>query len=444
MKLNGICYQPAPSDFTPGHHAYFDSDYYNDDFEHLWSMKGRSDLYNMKQELSINFLHLYNWCTIRDHSSFLEECQRLGTRVGIPISNYTLGLVRDGQYGQAEQNIRNIVEQTLPYAPDVVVMWLIGNEYELEGFNIGHVMKVIELVVKYDTKNLRFSIPVSFKEKSLPTLREIKNAFDTHTTLQNHNHKLINCVNIFNKGGDITTFVSELYASEFRNTPLMLGEYGKDSHNVSPHEQSIWVTEQVKAVKNLTKSCDFFLGGCLFEYTEETWKPQKYDRHFGLFEVKESGQRETTRRCGHRYPVDTLVKKPVYDAIAKVIKDEFDGSCVPTTEPVVTSMYPSLSTEQVLPPPPRIGLGYQSPEGMVLPRPPVLTQQQLPPPPKLSPRLPRKEPEVTSQQTLPPPPKLSPRVPQAATQLPPPPKLPPVQNQTQLPPPPAIGVKALM
>jgi hypothetical protein len=306
-------------------------------------------------------------------------------------------------------------------------------------------MKVIELVVKYDTKNLRFSIPISFKEKSLPTLREIKNAFDTHTTLQNHNHKLINCVNIFNKGGDITTFVSELYASEFRKIPLMLGEYGKDSHNVSPQEQSIWVTEQVKAVKNLTKSCDFFLGGCLFEYTEEKWKPQKYDRHFGLFEVKESGQRETTRRCGHRYPVDTLVKKPVYDAIAKVIKDEFDGSCVPTTEPVVTSMYPSLSTEQVLPPPPRIGMGNQSPpEGMVLPRPPVLTQQQLPPPPKLSPRLPRKEPEVSSQQTLPPPPKLSPRVPQAATQLPPPPKLPPVQSQTQLPPPPAIGVKALM
>jgi hypothetical protein len=406
MKLNGICYQPAPSDFYPGHNAYFDSDYYNDDFEHLWSQRGRSDLQIMKEELDINFLHLYNWCTVRNHEAFLEECAKFDIKVGIPISNYTLGLVREGKFDLAEENVRNIINQTISFAPNVVMMWFIGNEYELEGFSIEHVMKVIELVVKYDLKGLPFAIPISYKNQSIPTLREIHYAFST-----NYNHlsdRLIMCVNIFNKGDDISKFVNHIYAPEFSNIPLMLGEYGKDSFNVSVHEQAEWVEHQVKTVFEIRNNTSYFLGGCLFEWSEEHWKPQEYDKYFGLLKLSQHGHKGTTKRCGHQYPIDQYEKKPVYDRIASVIKSyrKCEGTSSAVMEPIVSyeTLYPSmqaLQVEQKLPPPP-----------------PVVrkTEQKLPPPPVL----PRAKPTL-----LPPPPKLN-----AGPVLPPPPKI--------LPPPPNV------
>src|SRR5262249_52404662 len=78
---------------------YYDSDFYNEDFQALWGKAEgsntwrRNDLGRFQQELQANFVHLYDWNADeakRKHISFLNYARDLGMRVTIPISNETL------------------------------------------------------------------------------------------------------------------------------------------------------------------------------------------------------------------------------------------------------------------------------------------------------------------------------------------------------------------
>ena len=62
--VQGLCYQPIPSDATsflgkPGS-KYFDSDFTNSSFPKLWGGT-RNDLGTFATQLGVNFLHLYDW-----------------------------------------------------------------------------------------------------------------------------------------------------------------------------------------------------------------------------------------------------------------------------------------------------------------------------------------------------------------------------------------------
>ncbi|KAL0486198.1 hypothetical protein AKO1_001884 [Acrasis kona] len=430
--IKGMCYQPTPHDFCPGHSAYFDSDYYNDDFEQLWGSSGRGDLKRMKEELDVNFIHIYNWCTLRNHENFLKECAALSIKVPIPISNYTLGLVREGQTQTAEHNVRDIVQQAIHFAPVVVPMWVIGNEFELEGFNINHIVQVVELVDRYDTKNLNFAIPVSFKDQALPTLRQIKNAFQTQ--LPHLLHRLVFCINIFNSGSDIESFFRETYAQEFSDVPVFIGEYGKDSLHITELQQSEWIHEQFQTVFKLMHdpSLRFFKGGCLFEWNEEHWKPQPHESTFGLFRMIDDGITARTLRCGHNYPIDELKCKPAYEAIRyhvdQLRRRPLNECSVPPEQQ--SSIAPSA--------PPLTAIDVCLPVAVDLPAPTqdIIYPRPLPPKPQIN-----TPPVVQQRVTLPPPPVIrqTVQVPLPARTLPPPPTLPRTQVEARkLPPPPII------
>ena len=74
--IQGVCYQPAPTDYNGNQgqgQKYFDTDFFNSDFEGFWSASGggRGDLANMA-DLGINFIHLYDWNPppARGHTGF--------------------------------------------------------------------------------------------------------------------------------------------------------------------------------------------------------------------------------------------------------------------------------------------------------------------------------------------------------------------------------------
>src|SRR5271170_1716244 len=80
--IRGIGYKPGPRGIDGGegpgkesgsyfenikdgvevkYSIYYDSDFYNVDFEKLWGKAGRDDLRRFKEQLNVNFVHLYDW-----------------------------------------------------------------------------------------------------------------------------------------------------------------------------------------------------------------------------------------------------------------------------------------------------------------------------------------------------------------------------------------------
>jgi hypothetical protein len=193
--MKGVSYEPAPSDDwqlqdpnnTQGGHparneVYYDTDFYNTDFAALWGTDntggGRNDL-NTLQNAGINFLHIYNWNALRDHTSFLNTLNSKGMKVMVPVSNYVncqivggCQGVGAGSYQNAYNNIQNIFNQvyrgtTTPHP--AVAMWGIYNEYDLNGILPANVAFVVQTIIKLENdagipvaNRLPMTMPVSF------------------------------------------------------------------------------------------------------------------------------------------------------------------------------------------------------------------------------------------------------------------------------------------
>jgi hypothetical protein len=137
LPIRGMSYTPHPSDQVKEPPAakweYFDSDFTNEAFPGLWGTAvtdARGDLQKMR-DLGVNFLHLYDWSVPgspygpppesgngpndyrRNHIPFLDECDKLGIKCMIPISNYFVGRVKRGETGATtpKQQIQGIVAE---------------------------------------------------------------------------------------------------------------------------------------------------------------------------------------------------------------------------------------------------------------------------------------------------------------------------------------------
>jgi hypothetical protein len=196
-NIKGLCYTPEPSDDgtnTPGN--YFDSDFWNDAFTPMWSsqqnipgfqnnggaVSGRGDLATM-QSLGVNFLHLYDWNSQRDHTAFLAAAKADGITVNVPISNYVFGLAMNlpfnpDTYATQLQYVQGIFNQVYPNwqsgdtqpNPDIS-MWTIANEPDNSGGNItpGMVTQVAQMIVYAenqanipDGNRLPIAVPLSW------------------------------------------------------------------------------------------------------------------------------------------------------------------------------------------------------------------------------------------------------------------------------------------
>ena len=164
VPVLGMNYSPDPSDYhgnggytyRPNSHGprdmYFDTDFFTDDFVMLWGghkkTGGRRDLAQMAA-MGVNFIRLYNWnadqAARSGHRSFLATCASLGIQVGISLRDGGAGLqccffgagCRDQDVtaencnaGLESGRLRDIVVEASEF-PEVVGMWLIGNEMDL-------------------------------------------------------------------------------------------------------------------------------------------------------------------------------------------------------------------------------------------------------------------------------------------------------------------------
>ncbi len=158
--VKGLAYTPEPSDDVPTTPAnYFDSDFWNNAFTPMWSSKkdipgfqlaggkpvnGRGDLASIKS-LGVNFLHIYDWNSQRDHTPFLNQASADGISADVPISNYNVqlavsGNLNPGTYVYQLQNVQSIFNQVYPnwqsgnFTPvNGIKMWLVTNEPDISG-----------------------------------------------------------------------------------------------------------------------------------------------------------------------------------------------------------------------------------------------------------------------------------------------------------------------
>jgi hypothetical protein len=201
--LFSMAYTPEPSDYDaaftciePFKCKYFDSDFYNSDFDLLWSATrgGRNDLGTL-HNIHVNNVHLYDWSTCRNHGPFLDDANRNGITVWVPFSNFNVLNPFDPA---RKANIENIVREIYGLdqsnhgrktpAPGAL-LWGIGNEFDINFFpaaNVAHVAKIIVDLEKLagitDDNKLVFTSPVSFgalagKPPAIQQILDLQRAF---------------------------------------------------------------------------------------------------------------------------------------------------------------------------------------------------------------------------------------------------------------------------
>lgn len=199
--LFSMAYTPEPSDYGaaftcrfPDGCKYFDSDFYNSDFNLLWGASGRNDLGTL-HDIHANNVHLYDWSTCRNHSSFLDYANRNAITVWVPFSNFNV----ENPFDPARKvNIENIfreiygLDQTnngrkTPAAGAVI--WGIGNEFDINQFPASNVAQVAKIIVDLenvagitDDNKLVFTSPVSFaalagKPAAIQQILQLQQAF---------------------------------------------------------------------------------------------------------------------------------------------------------------------------------------------------------------------------------------------------------------------------
>lgn len=347
--IRGMAYQPAPSDYTgSGAGVYYDSDFFNDDFNQLWSAAngGRGDLQAMATQLRVNFLHLYDWNPVRNHLAFMNEAYKNGIRIAVPISNYFV----DGSDPNAAAHIEQIVRQVyvdtggnpavVPHP--AVVMWTIANEYDLNPITAAQVATATQYLVAAEqavgaTTVLPVSVPVSFgifppsPDPAVSKTLEAIAALEANPALGNAfvSSRFVAATNPQNPGSYITQWLPK-FTQQVPNTMLWFSELGtavQNSCNGYPtppctadeQQQAVFNADQWAASTPGTQG--ILLGGAQFEFLNEDWKTGT-EATFGVYKFATPNNYREVPTAGGTYRVDQLVQKPSWSALQKA----FGGS----------------------------------------------------------------------------------------------------------------------
>ena len=289
---------------------YYDSDFYNSDFDRLWSGKngGRDDLRRFKEQLNVNFVHLYDWNPgaqpgapsggkMRDHIPFLDYANTLGIKVTIPISNdqmeHAYCANNKALARQNAQNMFNEIYGASGIAPHPAAgMLKIFNEPNASKCQNVRLVADASLIWKTlederrvpDENRLPIIFPVSFAiSHGMPggSMLPAWEAIRDHSQLGKAfwSERIIYATNPF-EGGDfmrlwLTRTVPEWFGQNGipSDTPIMFAEYGRSSDESDPKNeqgQAAWIDGQLAAVR--PKPMDQFLGACLFLYDTQFWK----------------------------------------------------------------------------------------------------------------------------------------------------------------------------
>jgi hypothetical protein len=338
--IRGMAYQPAPSDYKgDGSGVYFDSDFFNDDFEQLWGTTngGRGDLQVMATQLNVNFLHLYNWNPARKHLAFMNEALKYGIRIAVPISNFFVGTDPN-----AEANIETIVRQiyvdtngnstTVPHP--AVVMWTIANEYDLMPITAAKVAEATAHLVGAEqkigaAKLLPVSVPVSFAvfppspDPGVSKTIEAINALKANPALGDAfvSSRFVAATNPQNEGTFIEQWLPK-FKQQVPNMMLWFSELGTAVQNScngfpqpctpSEDQQALFNAGEWKASQPGAEG--ILLGGAQFEWMNEDWKTGT-EATFGIYKFATPNNYREVTGTGGTYRVDQLERKPSWFAL---------------------------------------------------------------------------------------------------------------------------------
>ena len=321
--LKGVNYQPSPSDYRslPPPSTYFDSDFTNQDFIGLWGpngnriQKGRNDILTIKRSLHSNVIKMFNWNPSRNHQSFLDYCQQNDLKVIIPISNYFVLNV-----SQQQSNIINIIKQG--QHPSVIA-FSIGNELSMS--NTQNIARVFQLVVKNDGGNRSVCSPI--KQNDFPSLpAEIQKNCHSLGLFSQFDNLFFQAINVYpppknvvNGALDNLKLVvnSQWPHSQFASQPLLITEYGWNSATTSFINQGASIGSQARFISENSKDPNkpLFLGGVLFEFSDELWKPDEgggYDGDsYGLYTFADQFTNDSTT-TNQSYRIDQLSPKDAF------------------------------------------------------------------------------------------------------------------------------------
>ena len=375
QPMKGMNWQPSPSDYTsiPPPSKYGDTDFANDDFAALWGASGRNDLQTIK-DLGCNTINMYNMSQpapngyfMRNHKSFLGQARTLGLSVIYPISNY---FVREAYKDRTNQpsnppvDVKSIVFDMVAevYAdgtPGSVVMWAIGNQYDLlsnlDGFYFeasdiatvaSYVMDAESKLLITPDKQLVFTSPVSTaitpNNQSIPQSKQLRinvleggraiNALiDEFTKRGIQPQRFIAGVNSFQVGQQLIDYF-EAFPKALPNVSMFYGELGWSAANGGEGRQAENIKRQFLITANQAQKGSYFFGACCFEFSDELWKGQlnSSETKFGIYTFtgqskQNSNEGNHSPVWGAQYPVDVLVERPAVTAFRNA-----GSSSVPT------------------------------------------------------------------------------------------------------------------
>ena len=344
----GMNYQPSPSDYTslPPPDQYNDTDFSNSDFEGLWgntlvpgagtctAANARDDIANMKQDLNVNYVRFFNLNqeAFRNHVPFADYCEQNNVAVTWPLDFWVTSVSSGSWPNPFRALVINLI-QVLGAHP-ATIAWRLGNE--LNGTQeASNIATIFELIVQNDPG--KHPISSSLQEGFFPSMATlIKNAILAKNLEQEYEDLWFQMVNVYPPQSDpvamatvsLNTMINITWpGSDFANQPLLITEYGT-ACNVSETDQADSIKAQARFIKDAATNSGkpLFLGGCLFEYTNELWKttvPACQQNDLGINKF-DPGMFCTAREPSrlnppNLYRVDVLVQKPAYAAYKAVV-----------------------------------------------------------------------------------------------------------------------------
>lgn len=320
--VKGMCYVPAPSDYRTTCEGapkpvYYDSDFYNADFQQLWGTAGspaRGDLKAMA-DLKVNFLHLYDWDrpVARNHLPFLAEANQRGMKAAVPISNY---YVQQQNHGWVD----DIVGEITANKPPAVVMWAIGNEIDTGNRAAAdQVATIAGWIAARDTSRL---ITVPLKLPFEGKMQVLKQAFDAQGLTNLWNRNFIASINVYDDAPALQSHVEQFH-SLYPTVPLLVSEMNRPLSMVgndrTTQAQQLLAQFQKSQALVGDGSHAYFFGSYVFEWSEKPWGCPDDEKYFGIDGFSGSLGTGTTT-SGQSYPVDGLAPNAMSTSVRQAFQ----------------------------------------------------------------------------------------------------------------------------